>query len=398
MTNTGYYNILNLNPNSTPGEIKKSYLKLSRQYHPDKNNTKEAEEKFKEISKVYQVLSDPEKRKLYDKFGEDFEKINSMQQQDPFGGMFGNFGFNFGGGNQVRKSSPISINLIVTLKDLYEGVSKKFKFQRKIPCKICEGSGLDVGKTHNICNSCKGSGKTVIINRNGNMIQQNISICFTCKGAGKSINKADLCKHCIGNRISIESIEKEIDIPKGIEIGNTIRMENVGNLEPDTDIPGDLDINMIIETPHPFLERKGKDILFSAKVNLYDALNEYEISFEHLNGKKYLLEGNGRDNVLKPGNYVLKNLGFPIMKSNKFGNLIIQVEILFPDKIDLSTNQQKKLRNMFKYDQLDKKDYLSDDFTKIPFPLLKESDNNEELYENEEECVNERNQGQCVHQ
>jgi DnaJ family protein A protein 2 len=393
---TKYYDTLNSKVDATGAQIKKSYLKLSREYHPDKNKSEGSEEKFKNIAKAYQVLSDPDKRKKYDVMGENFEE-NAGMPQSPFD-LFNQFGFDMGGGmfgNHQVKPKPITVSVVLTLEEAYKGVQKNISFKKRVLCNVCDGSGLDVGKSYDNCGKCKGSGKHVKVVRNGGLIQQHITSCDKCDGMGKSIGVGNKCKDCKGKKITIEVENKTIDLPRGIKDGIMIKMEFAGNAEPDADMPGDLHIGVTIEK-HPFFTTNGFELECNVVVKLYDALNEYKIVIDHPDGNKYLIHGKGCDKVLKYGDYVMSGYGFPVINSDNFGDLIVKVKIEFPDEINLSGPDKTYLKSIFKYKESEEK---QGDCVDIPFVVL----NLREDAKCEEEEVdhsrrNDEGNSGCVHQ
>ena len=255
-----YYTILGLQKNANDNEIKKAYRKLAMKYHPDKNpDNKEAEEKFKEISEAYSVLSDPEKRKIYDKYGKEGLNPQGGMNFDPgdiFRQFFGNFGNDdgdyedfgpFGGfGNFFERSSfrnnsqpkkqkgrDIIVGLKVELKDLYVGKIFKRKVTHERVCKACEGTGSKDKIKPTICNECNGRGIKMTVHRQGfaQIMQQ--SPCNKCSGTGKYSKIINKCLKCKGNKTISEEKILEIKINPGTEENERIIFKGEADEQPD---------------------------------------------------------------------------------------------------------------------------------------------------------------------
>ncbi|MFA6834502.1 MAG: DnaJ domain-containing protein, partial [Bacteroidaceae bacterium] len=283
-----FYEVLGVDKSATDDEIKKAYRKKAIQYHPDKNpGNKEAEDKFKEAAEAYEVLSDKDKRARYDQFGHagmggagGFSGQN-MSMDDIFsmfgdifggqsGGGFGGFGgfgggfsgFGGAGGSQKRKfrGADLRVKAKLTLKEIATGVEKKFKINKYIPCKVCQGSGAEGNSGIETCSTCKGSGTVVRTQQTilGNMQTQ--TTCPTCHGEGKIIKNK--CKACAGEGITHGEEIVTVQIPKGVANGMQLSMRGKGNAGKHNGIPGDLLI-VIEEKPHSELMRDGNDVVYN---------------------------------------------------------------------------------------------------------------------------------------
>lgn len=354
-----YYDILGLQKTATDNEIKKAYRKLAMKYHPDKNpGDKAAEEKFKEISEAYSVLSDSEKRKIYDKYGKsglnqqggmNFDpgdifkhffgsSFGNNDSDDDYGGPFGGnpFGSFFGGfGNSSKKQQQqkqrgrdIISQLNVELKDLYCGKILKRKVTHQRLCKDCEGTGSKDKIKPIICNECGGKGIKVTVRRQGftQIMQQ--SPCTKCNGTGKYVNIINKCLKCKGNKTVIEEKILEIKIKPGMEDNERIIFKGEADEYPDI-IPGDI-IFVINVTNHNGYTRVKNDLYHRQKINLSQALCGCSFTIQTLNGET--LECN-TDEVIKPGQKMkIMNEGFIIKDTKLKGDLIIEFEIEFPTK------------------------------------------------------------------
>ena len=330
-----YYDLLGVPKDANVDTIKKNYRKLAMKYHPDKNpnNKEEAEKNFKEISHAYNVLSDSNKRKTYDQFGE--EGLQGMGGgggfADPFsmfeemfgggGGMnHGGFHFNMGGmggmgGRSTRKKQEIK-HLTVSLEDLYNGKTMKFNVNRTV---------INKDKKHLIktCSECNGSGIEIIIHRMGPMIQQIQQVCSKCNGKKKSYDND--CLQKINEKVIV-------NIEKGMCNGEKIVLKGKGNDDLDTLKPDDL-IFILNEQEHNTFKRSENNLIIEMEIALVDALTGFKALFTHLDGKKFVIESS---NIIKNGDIkVIKDKGMPYnSRCETYGDLIIKFNVNFPDSLN----------------------------------------------------------------
>lgn len=271
-----YYEVLGVNKNASDDEIKKAYRKLAKEYHPDRNKSPDAEAKFKEISEAYEVLSDPQKRSQYDRFGFNSNQFgNGFNAQGfdfgDFGGfgdlgdifeqMFSGFGGGFGGASSSRKqqnAQNINIERLLTISfiESIKGCEKKIKFIRKKTCSKCHGSGGETPNDVTKCSTCNGNGTVIseIQTQLGTMRTQ--QVCPKCSGKGKMIKNK--CTKCHGNSYIDEEVTLTINIPAGIGNGEQLVVSNKGN-EFNNKIGN---LYLIIQVvPSNFFERNGNDLL-----------------------------------------------------------------------------------------------------------------------------------------
>lgn len=330
-----YYNILGVNKNADEKEIKKSYRKLSKQYHPDLNpNNKQAEEKFKDIAEAYSVLSDSEKRSNYDRFGTADGRGNpfsngGFDMNDIFNSFFGDEGNPFGGGRRRRvvRGTDIRVNLKITLEDIFNGVHKKIKYKRNDSCTSCDSTG---GKSSE-CQTCRGTGQVTRISNTPFGRIQNTAMCSTCGGEGKII--IDPCKKCSGNGVNLIEETVEFDLPKGIMEGENLVLKTKGN-SIKGGLNGDLIIN-IIEVPHEKFKRKNQDIYQRIKLKYKDLVLGSPHELETLDGKI-------RINV-KAGTEIGHILRVPkkgLTRDNYTGDMMVEVWLDIPKDID---DENKKI-------------------------------------------------------
>jgi molecular chaperone DnaJ len=331
---TDLYNTLGVDKNADQDTIKKAYRKLAAQYHPDKNKSSDAENKFKEINNAYEILSNLEKRQQYDKFG--MEGLNGNMPNmggfpfaDIFGGAFGGgFPFEFNFSNNFRQQNmskkDISIKIDLTYEEIYLGCNKTIKYGYLKKCNQCNGSG---GETHK-CGDCNGNGRIKIIKRMGPMAIQQETMCSKCNGSGQFI--ITKCISCNGNKNTEGIKELNIDIPPGIKPEHNIIKQNGGHeIE---NVVSDLKIN-IEEKPHVFYKREDKNIRCKIHINLIEALTGYQKEFTLLDGSKILYS---TKEITKPNSKLrLKGKGFSdVNNKNDRGDLLCYITIDFPENLD----------------------------------------------------------------
>ena len=333
-----YYSILGVNKDANESEIKKSYRKLSKQYHPDLNpNNKEAEEKFKDIAEAYSVLSDSEKRSNYDRFG------SADGRGNPFGGMdmddiFSSF---FGGGNPFggrqrqnrrRKGNDIRINIQVSLEDLFNGVHKKIKYRKNKKCSDCNNTGGETSK----CTSCNGQGVVNQVQNTPFGRIQNTVMCSNCQGSGEMLIKP--CNSCGGNGVKLGEVEYEFDIPRGLMEGEMLRVNAMGNAVK-YGIDGDLIINFV-EIPHEKFRRVGNDIHQTIKLTYKDlVLGNDNVQIDTMDGKIKF--------KIKKGTDVGTMLRIPtkgFVRGNETGDMLLEVWLDIPKEV--SKEDEEKINSL----------------------------------------------------
>lgn len=353
---TDYYQILGVSKTATADEIKSAYKKMAMKWHPDRNrnNIKEAEEKFKEIGKVYKVLSNPNSRKRYDQFGEDgLENSGDMDGFNPFD-LFNNFGNNFGNifnnfgfrqqtqqnNNQQKKMKGPNKEFVLKIKleELYSGKSISINIKKRIKCVDCSGIGCQNESDYINCDACDGKGQTVQIHRMGPMIQQIVQPCQKCGQKGKMIRPGSECPRCNGDK-SV-SINKTTDfyIRPGSNDGDKIILHGESDWHPQFTEVGDLVI-VIKELPSENgMKREGENLVLKLDIGLADALCGFTKVIKHFEDRYIKIENN---NIIKPEQtMIIKGEGMPNKNGDMtYGDLVIQFKIIFPEKI---SNERKK--------------------------------------------------------
>lgn len=334
---TAYYDILGVKPNASPEDLKKAYRKLALQYHPDKNPNEG--DKFKQISQAYEVLSDAEKRQIYDDGGEAAIKKGGgggggfSSPMDIFDMFFGgSFGGGGGGRRRERRGKDLVHQLQVTLEELYNGAVRKLALQKSIICDKCEGRGGKKGAVEK-CQTCRGNGIEVKIQMIApGMAQQIEQVCSHCHGQGEIIAAKDRCKTCNGKKTVRDRKILEVHIEKGMRDGQRISFSGEGDQEPDLQ-PGDIVI-VLEETEHAVFKRSKQDLVLPMQLQLVESLCGFQKVIKTLDNRD-LVVTNLPGEVVKHDSFkTILSEGMPQYK-NPFekGRLIIQFQIVFPDKI-----------------------------------------------------------------
>jgi DnaJ family protein A protein 2 len=349
---TKFYDALGVSPGASDSDIKKAYRQMAVQFHPDKNPDPAASEKFKEISRAYEVLSDEEKRKVYDRYGEEGLEGGAgegVNPQDIFRQFFGGGGFGgmFGGGDggmsSERKGKDVVHALPVTLEELYNGKSKKLSLNKQIICPVCSGSGSKKKGKQSVCPDCKGSGVRMVVRQMGPFLQQMQAHCSTCKGEGTSISDKDRCTSCRGDRVTQEKKILEVHVEKGMKNNDKIPFSREGDQHPDLKIPGDV-IIVLQEKKHDRFERRGQDLAMTRKIVLREALCGCSFPVKHLDGRVLHVKTKPGD-VIRPGSTLaIPNEGMPKHR-NPFdkGQLLITFDVDMPLAQQLSPAAREAL-------------------------------------------------------
>lgn len=349
--NTKYYEILGVSKTASQDDLKKAYRKAAIKNHPDKGGDPE---KFKELAQAYEVLSDPEKREIYDQYGEDALKEGmgagggGHDPYDIFSSFFGDspFGSRAGGssrGRRQRRGEDVIHPLKVSLEDLYSGTSRKLSLSRNVLCKDCKGKGTKSGAP-STCSGCQGSGMKVHIRHLGpNMIQQMQQHCNECKGTGETINAKDRCSKCKGEKVIPEKKVLEVHVDKGMQNGQKITFPGEADEAPDT-VTGDI-VFVLQQKEHPKFKRKGDDLFLEHTLSLTEALCGFQFILNHLDGRQLLIKSNPGE-IIKPDQYkAINDEGMPMYQRPFMkGKLYIHFTVEFPDS--LSPEQCKAVESV----------------------------------------------------
>lgn len=337
-----YYEVLSVERTATDQELKSAYRKLAMQYHPDRNpDDPVAEEKFKEASEAYQVLSDPDKRAAYDRFGHAGLSGNGMGMGgfdgmpdlgDIFGDLFGEM-FNMGGtrrGSRAQRGRDLQYEMQLTFEEAVFGKQAELKIRRMENCTTCQGSGAEPGQGPSVCQQCAGRGQV--------RFQQGFfsvaRTCPVCGGAGSIVKNP--CHQCKGDGRQSADHTINVTVPAGIEDKMRIRYQGEGDAGRHGGPAGDLYIVIGIE-PHPFLEREGNDLHYVLPVSFPQATLGVELMVPTLEGETKLKIPEGTQSGTE---FRLRNKGVPYLNDHGRGDLVVQVVAQVPKKL---TKTQKEL-------------------------------------------------------
>lgn len=323
MAETDYYEILGVSRESDPAVIKKAYRNLAMQYHPDRNpGNGEAAEKMKEINKAYAVLCDPEKRRLYDTYGQ--AGLEGYTQEDifrsvDFSSLFREFGFGFGDsifdgifGRRTsnrrgpRRGADLRYDLSVTLEEAASGTEKTVELSKAAMCPSCSGNGAQPDGLET-CSRCKGTGQIVREQRSGYGVVRQITVCSECRGRAKTIKKP--CKDCEGKGALETKKEIKVSIPPGADSGYSVRFEEEGEAIADG-IPGDLYVVLDVQR-HPLFERNGDDIYVQHDISFATAALGGQVLVPGINSdvKIDVAEGTQTGTVIRASGQGMPRLG-----------------------------------------------------------------------------------------
>ncbi len=338
-----YYEVLGIPRTASANELKKAYRKLAHKYHPDKNaGNKKAEALFKEASESYTVLSDPEKRAQYDRFGHiGVGNISSndvsVNIQDIFGDIFSDF---FGGErkkNKKRKGSDLRYDLEISFEEAAFGGEKNITINKKDICNICNGSGCKSGTIPNTCKTCQGYGEVRVSKGFFSMSQT----CFNCKGNGQVINNP--CKECYGTKLKNIQKKIKVKIPAGVDESTQLRFINEGESGLFGGTKGDLFVFLSIKK-HPIFTRKRNNICCNIPISFTQATLGCKLEVPTLLGKVFMSIPKGTQTNTT---FRLKNKGISYLRSNRVkGDQMVTVHVEIPKK--LNKKQEKLLRNFSK--------------------------------------------------
>ena len=389
---TKLYDILEISPTATENEINKAYYKLSKVWHPDKNSHRleEATKKFQEINEAKNILSDPEKREMYDKFGTTQEQPGgpNFDPSDLFGQMFnmppmagmpgmGNF-FN----QQRKQQDDCVVEHVVGLDDLYNNRTVNIRYKHKVYCSKCNATGSKDGKTSD-CTGCGGKGQKVRIIRQGPMIQQMVGACDECNGSGEKINKDNQCTDCFGNKNLLKETMFEFTLNKSMNNNQKILVNDKGHHFKNSKT------NLIIiikEQPHPIFKRQGNDLHMEIKLRLFQSLYGFTKMVTHLDGRNILVKHEKMIRNMKTL-FKVKNEGMNYSTNNP-GHLYIHISTCMP-KIDKLEEQEntilKKLLIKAHLSEYQKEQNINKNADKLEKSVIEELDDTDDENDDEEQ-------------
>jgi molecular chaperone DnaJ len=350
-----FYEVLGVPKDANKDQIKDAYRKLAMEFHPDRNKSPEAEEKFKQISEAYAVLSDDQKRQQYDTLGhQDFDQ--RYTEEDIFRGAdfdsifrdFGGGGFSdvfrmfFGGGSgfgggvneRVNRGQDLLYEIQITLEEAANGAQKEIEVPRTEKCDVCGGSGAAPGSQAKVCPRCNGQGRVQTMRRSafGTFVQ--VAPCPECRGKGRIIDTP--CRNCRGSGLVKKRRKITVHIPVGIDEGYQLRLRGEGDMAGEGGEPGDLYVLVHI-IPHDLFVRDGDDLHYVLMIGYPQAVLGADLQVPTLEGPTTMRIHSGT----QPGeNIRLKGKGMPRFRGYGKGDLIIRIGLSVPEKL---TSQQKAL-------------------------------------------------------
>ncbi|ELY66451.1 molecular chaperone DnaJ [Natronococcus jeotgali] len=348
-----FYDVLGVSPDASADEIKSAYREKATEYHPDVSDDPDAEEKFKKIQKAKQVLTDEEKREAYDRMGHDrYEQAEKHGYDagggaggmggDPFGGMGGGMGggglgdifeqvFGGGGGRgrqRPRKGRDLRTELEISLEEAYEGVEKQFSVERPEACDVCDGEGHPPEADARTCPECQGRGQVTQVQQTPLGRVQQTTACPRCEGEGTIYSET--CGECRGEGYVRGEATLTVEVPAGIQSGQTLRMEREGSPSPEDGPRGDLLIDVAV-AEHDEFEREGDDLRYRLPISFPQATFGDTVQVPTLDGS---VEFEVPEGTQSGETFRLQGKGMPRLRGRGQGDLYVKVQVVTPDSLN----------------------------------------------------------------
>jgi molecular chaperone DnaJ len=349
-TKRDYYEVLGVGRSASDEDIKKAYRKLALQFHPDRNKAEDAVERFKEVTEAYQVLSDAEKRSLYDRFGHqafdrgaggggvDFGNFVGLNIEELFDSFFGSPGTH-GARQRVQRGQDLRYDMQLTLEEAVFGVSKEISVNKHATCTRCSGAGMEPGTEPARCPRCEGTGEIRRVQQSlfGQFV--NVTLCDRCGGEGSIISEP--CVECQGRGAVRTRQTISVDVPAGSDDGLQLRLTGQGEPAPRGGVAGHLYVVLHVQ-PHRYFKRQGNDLLLEVPINVAQAALGDEFEIPALDGKQIPIKvpaGTQSGRIVR-----LRGEGVPYLREHGRGDLQVHIRVRTPT--DLNDEQRKLLRQL----------------------------------------------------
>ncbi|RNF21083.1 putative chaperone DNAJ protein [Trypanosoma conorhini] len=332
-----YYEVLGLSVDAVDHDIKRAYRRLALRYHPDKNpGDQEAAEMFKRISHAYEILSDEEKRRIYDQHGKaGLEGGGGGDGEFDASDIFSMF---FGGGRRPRgerKPKDLVHELRVSLEDLYNGKTRKVSVTRDRRCEACDGNGIKPGAERRTCVACRGQGSQMFVQELFLGMHQRVQqTCQSCGGEGTTVREVDICGRCRGSRTVKDQKVLEVHIEKGMRHQDVVRFDGEGDEVVGMRLKGDVLI-ILAQKPHDVFRRVGNHLLMNYTISLQEALCGFELPVQHLDRRMRLIKIPCGQVIDPEAAWVVRGEGMPLPNTGGLdrGNLVIHFEVEYPTQL-----------------------------------------------------------------
>ena len=340
------YEVLDVSRDASQEDVKRAFRRLAMEYHPDRNKTDGAEDRFKEVASAYEVLSDPEKRSSYDRFG--MAGVGGDGRQgfagfDTFAGFGDIFDAFFRGTGSpragVRRGADLRATLEIEFAQAVFGAEREIEFQRTVNCEACRGSGQAKGKPLATCPECEGSGEVRRVQQSlfGQFV--NLATCGRCRGAGQMVTEP--CEGCRGRGQRRQRVKRKVRVPAGVDGGARIRIAGEGDAGDRGGPAGNLYVTLRV-TPHELFTREDDDLVYELPLNLAQAALGVAVAVPTLEGEELELE-------VKPGTqhgqvFVMRGHGVPHLRGAGRGDLLVRTHVVTPTKV--TAEQRKLLRQL----------------------------------------------------
>ncbi len=345
-TKRDYYEVLGVSRGATDDDIKKAFRRQALKYHPDRNREADASERFKEVTEAYQVLSDADRRSLYDRFGHaafergagasgfDFNNFSGFNIEDIFESFFGAAGTR-GARQRVQRGHDLRYDLRITLEEAVFGAEKEISLEKQVTCTRCTGNGMEPGSQPTPCARCGGTGEIRRVQQSifGQFV--NVTLCDRCNGEGSVI--ADPCKECQGRGAVRARQTLRVAVPAGTDDGMQLRLSGEGEPAPRGGLAGHLYVVLHVQ-PHRYFKRQGNDLILEVPINVSQAALGAEFKVPTLDGKEMPIKvpaGTQSGRIIR-----LRGEGVPHLRQHGRGDIQVHLRVKIPSEL---TDEQKKL-------------------------------------------------------